>query len=218
MLKQLQAGSGILFAVFVALHLVNTWFAALGPDLYDGLQGFLRTAYQCPPVEIVLLTALVVHVVVGVARIVVEPKRTLSTRGRVHRYAGVFLLVVVVGHVLAVRGPSWFFDVYPGFAGLAFSIDYLPGFFYPYYLLLGMAGFYHGLNGVGIAARRLGMGAGFGPLPARGVAVASGFAALMTIAALLGLGGIWFDVGDVQSSAFAQLARDVLGIQSLAAP
>ena len=44
MLKQLQAGSGILFAVFVALHLVNTWFAAQGPDLYDGLQGFLRTA------------------------------------------------------------------------------------------------------------------------------------------------------------------------------
>ena len=76
-----------------------------------------------------MLTALVVHVVVGVARIVVEPKRTLSTRGRVHRYAGVFLLVVIVGHVLAVRGPSWFFDVYPGFAGLAFSVDYLPGFF-----------------------------------------------------------------------------------------
>ena len=80
-----------------------------------------------------------------------------------------------------------------------------------------MAGFYHGLNGVGITARRLGVGAGFGPLRARSVAVASGFAALMTVAALLGLGGIWFDVGDVQSSAFAQLARDVLGIQSLGA-
>jgi succinate dehydrogenase/fumarate reductase cytochrome b subunit len=214
MLKKLQAGTGLLFATFVAVHLVNTWLAALGPGVYDGLQGVLRSAYQFLPVEALVLAALLVHIVVGIMRIVSEPRRTLNLRSRIHRYAGFFLMVVIGGHVLAVRGPSWFFDVYPQFAGLAFSIDYLPQVFYPYYFLLGMAGFYHGLNGVGIAAPRLGVRPGLGSLSSRTVAVASAFAGLALVAALLGLGGVWFDVGDVQDSAFAQLVRDLLGIQS----
>ena len=154
MLKKLQAGTGLLFAAFVLVHLLNTWLAALGPGAYDGVQALLRNGYQWLPVEAVLLAALVVHIVVGIMRIASEPRRTLTLRSRIHRYTGFFLMVVIVGHVLAVRGPSWFFDVYPGFAGLAFTIDYLPGYFYPYYLLLGMAGFYHALNGIGIAASR----------------------------------------------------------------
>ncbi|MDH3643444.1 MAG: hypothetical protein OES38_15180 [Gammaproteobacteria bacterium] len=216
MLKKLQAGTGLLFAVFVAVHLANTWLAAFGPGAYDGVQGALRTVYQFMPLEALLLAALLVHIVVGVMRIVTEPRRTLDLRGKLHRYAGFFLLVVIAGHVLAVRGPSWFFDVYPAFAGLAFSLDYLPGYFYPYYFLLGMAGFYHALNGVGIATRRLGMVASLGSLSTRSVAVASGACGLGLLAGLLGLGGVFFDVGDVQSSAFAQLARELLGVQSVA--
>ena len=64
-----------------------------------------------------------------------------------HRYAGFFLLVFIGGHIVAVRGASWFYDVYPGFEGLAFSIAAVPGYFYPYYFLLAVAGFYHGING-----------------------------------------------------------------------
>jgi len=216
MLKKLQAGTGLLFAVFVAVHLMNTWLAAFGAGWYDGVQGILRNAYQLVPVEALLLAALMVHIVVGIMRIRLEPRRTLNLRARLHRYAGFFLMVVIAGHVLAVRGPSWFFDVYPGFAGLAFSIDYLPGYFYPYYFLLGMAGFYHALNGVGIAAGRLGWPPRPQSLPSARLAWTSAFAAVAMLAALLGFGGVWFDVGDVQNSAMAQLARDLFGIGTVA--
>ena len=214
MLKQLQAGTGLLFAVFVAAHLANTWLAALGPGAYDGVQAALRGVYQLMPVEALLLAALLVHIVVGIMRIVSEPKRTLTLRSKLHRYAGFFLMLVIGGHVLAVRGPSWFFDVYPGFAGLAFSIDFLPGYFYPYYFLLGMAGFYHALNGAGIAVGRLGWRPGPLGLTARGLAMVSGFAGLAMLLALLGFGGVLFDVGDVGTSGFAQLARDLFGISA----
>jgi succinate dehydrogenase/fumarate reductase cytochrome b subunit len=216
MLKKLQAGTGILFAAFVLVHLLNTWLAALGPGAYDGVQALLRNGYQWLPVEALLLAALGVHIVVGIMRIASEPRRTLTLRSRIHRYTGFFLMVVIVGHVLAVRGPSWFFDVYPGFAGLAFTIDYLPGYFYPYYFLLGVAGFYHALNGIGIAAARTGLRPGIAGLSTRHIAVATGFAGVAMVAALLGLGGIWFDVGDVQSSAFAQLAVELLGVERVA--
>lgn len=218
MLKKLQAITGLIFATFVAVHLLNTWLAGLGPAAYDGVQVALRQVYQFVFVEVLILSALLVHVVAGVMRVVKEPKRTLTIRARVHRYAGFFLMLVILGHILAVRGSSMFFDVYPGFAGLAFSIEFLPGFFYPYYLLLGVAGFYHALNGSGIALQRLrgrlgGLGWRF-VLPQRRLALASSVAALVMVVSLLGFGGVWFDVGDVASSDFARLAKELLGVET----
>lgn len=218
MLKKLQAITGLIFATFVAVHLLNTWLAGLGPAAYDGVQVALRQVYQFVFVEVLILSALLVHVVAGVMRLVKEPKRTLTIRARVHRYAGFFLMLVILGHILAVRGSSMFFDVYPGFAGLAFSIEFLPGFFYPYYLLLGVAGFYHALNGSSIALQRLrgrlgGLGWRF-VLPQRRLALASSVAALVMVVSLLGFGGVWFDVGDVASSDFARLAKELLGVET----
>ncbi len=207
-LKKLQAGTGILFAVFVLVHLLNTWLAVFGADVYDGVQAAVRQVYQFPPLEALLLAALAVHVVVGVMRIVKEPKRQLSTRAWLHRYAGFFLMLVIVGHILAVRGSSWFFDVYPGFAGLAFSLQAVPGYFFPYYFLLGLAGFYHALNGTSIAAVRLGWQV---RLPNRGLGGATALAAGAMLAALLGLGGVLFEVGDPWQSEFAILALELLG-------
>ncbi len=207
MLKQIQAGSGALFAVFVALHLVNTWLAGLGPAAYDGVQSVLRSVYQFAPVEALLLAALAVHLVVGIMRIVTEPKRQLSTRARWHRYAGFFLALFIGGHILAVRGSSWFYDVYPGFEGLAFSVAAVPAYFYPYYFLLGTAGFYHALNGLSIALPRLGLSF---RLPTSGLKVATlGAAALMTVS-LLGFGGVLFDVGNPADSPFAKLALEIV--------
>jgi succinate dehydrogenase/fumarate reductase cytochrome b subunit len=207
-LKRLQAATGALFAVFVAFHLVNTWLAAFGAQTYDGVQAVLRAVYQFAPVEALLLAALSVHMVVGILRIVREPKRTLSLRAKLHRYAGFFLLVFIFGHIVAVRGASWFFDVYPGFAGLAFSIAAIPGYFYPYYFLLGLAGFYHGLNGLGIALNRLGLSL---HIQTRQLRLATAVAGVLLIAALLGLGGVWFDVGDNSQSGFAKLAMELMG-------
>ena len=207
MLKQVQAGTGVLFAVFVAVHLINLWLASLGSSAYDGFQEMVRPAYQWPPVEILLLAALAVHVVVGLMRIFSEPKRTLTPRGRWHRRAGIFMLIVIIGHIFAVRGPSWFFDLYPQFAGLAFSIDFAPYYFYPYYFLLGLGGFYHMLNGLSIALPRLG---GSMPLSTQVLRRVTWGAGGLTVAALLGFGGLWTDVGDPYQSEFARLALELL--------
>jgi len=213
MLKPIQAVTGLVFAVFVSLHLLNTWTASLGPGVYDGLQELLRQLYQFAPVEALFLAALMVHLVSGILRIVIEPKRTLTARARWHRYAGFFLMAVIGGHILAVRGASFFYDVYPGFEGLAFSIEAVPEYFYPYYFLLALAGLYHGLNGAGIAASRLGWFRAL-PMPVlRRATIAGG---LLTVLALGGLGGWFFETGNVAESGFAVLttgiAEEVFGV------
>jgi succinate dehydrogenase/fumarate reductase cytochrome b subunit len=206
MLKKIQAATGLLFAFFLGLHLINTWLATLGPAVYDGLQGTLRNIYQFAPLEALFLASLAVHLVVGVLRIVTEPKREMNRRARWHRYAGFFLLVFIGGHIMAVRGSSWFYDVYPGFAGLAFSIEAVPGYFYPYYFLLAVAGFYHGLNGASIALGRLGFVATLAT-PTLSRATMAG--AALTLLALGGLGGWYYDVGNVAESDFAVLAIEI---------
>ena len=211
MLKQIQAATGLIFAVVLGFHLLNTWLAAFGPGVYDGVQGVLRTVYQANVVEALILAALAVHLVVGLRRIGLEPKRQLTARARWHRYTGFFLLVVIGGHILAVRGSSWFYDVYPGFAGLAFSIAAVPAYFYPYYFLLAVAGLYHGLNGAGIALGRLRPGAG--PAAMLNIVAlkrATLAGALLTVAALGGLGGWYYDVGNVAESDFARLTTGIV--------
>ncbi|MEM1435593.1 MAG: hypothetical protein AAGG11_16155 [Pseudomonadota bacterium] len=206
MLATLQAATGLIFGVFVALHLLNTWLAAFGAETYDGVQRALRAAYQLPPLEALILCALLVHLGIGLYRVWQSPRPTVA-RGRWHRYAGLFLAVFIGGHILAVRGSSWIFDVYPGFEGLAFTLQAVPGYFYPYYFLLALAGLYHGLNGAGIALARLRGGAVLA-LPTLKRATAVGAAA--TVAALGGLGGIWTHLDNPQDSAFARLALAVL--------
>ncbi|MEM7099461.1 MAG: hypothetical protein AAF541_14450 [Pseudomonadota bacterium] len=207
-LKKLQAWSGIVFFVFVVLHLINTWLGALGPEVYNGVQQLLRVIYQFPPIEALVLAAGLVHIIVGLVRIKIEPKRELTLRARMHRYAGLFLALVIAGHVTAVRGPSMFLDIYPGFHGLAFSVDAVPMYFFPYYFLLAVAGFYHGLNGFSIAMSRVG---GRFRISNHRIASFTAIAAVLSLATLLALAGTWHDLGNVYDNDFARLALEIIG-------
>lgn len=209
MTGKLQAVTGLAFGTFLVFHLLNTYLAAFGASAYDGAQQVLRTAYQFLPVEALILLALGVHLVLGLRAVWRKP-RPVSGRGRWHRYAGLFLAVVIVGHLLAVRGSSWFFGVYPEFSGLAFSLEAVPGYFYPYYFLLAVAGFYHGLNGAGIALARL---KGKALLPAPVLYGATAFGTLLTVLALAGFRGLWTDIGHPEQSAFAKLALQLVGLR-----
>ncbi len=135
-LARVQAVSGLLFLAFVAVHLVNLMLAARSPAAYNGFQRALRPLYQFPPLELGLVAApLLVHVVAGVRRLRRGPAPR-GWRARLHRWSGVFLLVVLFGHIAAVRGSSLVFGVYPEFEGLVLSLWLAPRVFYPYYAVL----------------------------------------------------------------------------------
>lgn len=211
-LRKAQAVSGMVFGVFLALHLANTWLAGLSPAAYDGFQGWIRTVYQSPLVEPIVLGALVVHLAVAVLRKRGGRPAPVGARARWHRNAGIFLAVFVFGHVVAVRGASFFAGVHPGFAGLSFTLAQVPGYFYPYYLLFGAAALYHGLNGLAVAAARLGWRA---RLAQRSLLAATAVGSALVLLALLGFGGVLYDIHDPYDNDYARL---VLGIAGGSAP
>lgn len=217
-LVRIQALSGLVFAIFLSLHLVNVMASALGPGLYDAFQVRIRPFYQFPLLEVgVLLASLVVHIAAGVTRLRRRPRSRnwgqLPLRTRLHRLSAYFLLVFVLGHFAATRAPSLLDGVYIGFAGLSFTMWKLPGYFYPYYLLLGLTGLYHGSYGAYLALRALGV-----RLPSVSRLGAKAWVPLAAAAVLLALGvlsfgGFLYPIDDPRQSAFAGWLHERVGLE-----
>jgi succinate dehydrogenase/fumarate reductase cytochrome b subunit len=210
-----QAISGLIFALFLVLHLANLVAAWFGQAAFDAWMGAMRWYYQLPLVELAaVLAAAVVHMLAAIVRIRRRRRRARrvdrpSWRVRLHRYSGYFLMAAFFGHVLATRGPGLLGQP-ANFALVNFSLSYVGAFFFPYYLLLAISGFYHLSHGVVAGLRVLGV-----RLPAALTASRSrGFwawAALATIVSLLGvlaLGGVLYTPDQSGHEAWKRLAND----------
>jgi len=145
LLSRAQAIAGVLFLVFLIMHLGNALLGVFGADTYNHyILEFL-----------LVIGPLITHGIAGVWLHFLRKKRPgrPTTRHRALRYrlqtwAGFFLLSVVFVHMLATRGISWWFNVASGFESVAFSLWWVPAYFYPYYLALFSAGLYHGWMGL----------------------------------------------------------------------
>lgn len=211
-----QAISGAVFALFLLVHLINQMISVLGASRYDAAQGVLRAGYQFPLLELgVVVAPLLVHVVTVVRRFFLRralklPSPAPSLRVRLHRWSGRFLLVFVFGHFAATRGTDLLYGTPPRFEGVAWSFQWIPLYFWPYYTLLGLAGWYHLLHGLGTAGgllelpwlATLARPRVFRPL------VALGGVAL--VLAMLSFGGVVRDVGHPETSPFAKSVLQAL--------
>ena len=215
-LTQLQAASGLLFALFVFVHLANTTAALGDAESYNSFQRSARQLYQNPVLEVTLVgLPLLVHLSAAIVRI---RRRGLTSRGgdlraRLHRYTGYYLLLVIVGHLVAVRGTSLAFGVFPEFEGVSFSLWWQPWLFYPYYVLLSTCALYHGTNGVLVALRAFGV-----PVPIAfqrgwGFWLPTGVASVALFLAVLALGGLLYDVPDPTSNDYARLWERYFGVE-----
>lgn len=207
-LVRVQAVSGLMFATFLVLHLLNTMSAVLGQSMYDAVQRTFRWYYQFPLVEIVCVaSAAAIHIWAGVVRMWRRRGRERSAvplRLRLHRWSAYYLLVFITGHVLATRGASLFLGLKPDFAFLSYAMVIAPVFFYPYYTLLFASGLYHLAHGGLTALRLLG---GRLDLSPRAFRWAVSAAALTGFLAVLSFGGIFFQIDTHRYPEFHALAQ-----------
>jgi succinate dehydrogenase/fumarate reductase cytochrome b subunit len=208
-LTQWQSLTGLVFFVFLGVHLATQAAGVFGAQTYDAVQSTVRRVYQFPLVEVPVVLALVAHAVLAVAQLL--RRRGLSPGARLHSLTGLFLLVFFVGHVAATRGASLVFGVPPAFAGLAFTLRWVPAFFWPYYVLLGVAGAVHAALGLRVAVAMV------SPRSATRTGRAPQVLAVaLSVTAVLGVlaaGGAFFDVGAPEQSPYAALLRR-LGVAS----
>ena len=77
---------------------------------------------------------LLLHIVTSVRRVVRRRRlgqpQSRAVRTRLQRYSAVVLLVFIVGHVVATRGASLVYEVWPGFDAIAFTMLWVPAYFF----------------------------------------------------------------------------------------
>jgi len=216
MLIRLQAAAGTVFLIFTALHLANTATAAVGVEAYNAYQRSIRAVYQHPVVEIGgLALPLLVHVSAAFLRWRRGGLRfrAKSWRSRLHTLTGIYLLLVIGGHVAATRGPSLVYGFHPEFDGGAFSLWWMPALFYPYYVIFALSALYHGSNGLLLAAAAFGR-----PLP-RGLQRGPGYwlplavCAVLVILGLFGFGGLLYPIADPTDNAYARMWQELGAVE-----
>lgn len=214
--QRIQALSGAIFSTFLFVHLVNQALATLGSARYDSVQGVLSKGYQFLPVELVVITgSLLVHMTAALRSLWLRRGAStptpLSWRVRLHRYSGRFLLVFVFGHFAATRGSGLLYDTPPQFAGIAWTFQWTPLYFWPYYTLLGWCGWYHLVHGLSTSGALLNLKwlSWLSRPTAFKTTVLSGLVALAL--GVLSFGGVFFDVGTPWQSPYAKTVLRLVG-------
>jgi len=209
---RVQAVSGLCFAAFLTLHVAATVSAIFGEAAFTFVQHAGRRMYQFPIVELGLIAAFALHLI-SAWKLRRRARATVGrhARRRLHRYAGIYLVLFVAGHALATRGVSLAGDVDSGFDAVAFSIAWVPAWFLPYYFFLAMAGLYHAWWGSLTALARLGWSAP-GALRAHAAFWLLPLAGLMLIPlALARFAGLLGDIGDPMASEYARYYLSLFG-------
>ena len=136
---------------------------------------------------------------------------------RLQRYSAIVLLVFIVGHVVATRGSSLIYDVWPGFDAIAFTMIWVPAYFIPYYTLFSVAALYHLVNGLGVALPRLGLRGMHGSRMGRVVAGLTVVGAVLLVLGVAGFVGAFQEVrGRATDSSYARMLEQ-LGVTDRAA-
>jgi hypothetical protein len=112
------------------------------------------------------------------------------------------------GFQAAARGPSLALGFHPGFAGISFSLWWLPGVFFVYYTLFAAAALGHGINGALLALHTLGVRRDASlPGGSRGLLVPVAAGTALVVLALLAFGGRLFPIADPTQNPYARMQR-----------
>lgn len=169
-----QGCSGLVIALFAYPHLFNTALAGIAGEAgYEAFQLWARRIYRHPIFETVLISSITIHTVAAVYHTYfVVPKKAaapssekndkgaaapLTTAQRIkslHGTTGWILAAFIVGHIYATRFDMP--DLRIGWTGNVTATHLLRYWFVPYYVLLGVAGFFHTFVGIERSVKRLG--------------------------------------------------------------
>ena len=213
---RIQAASGLVFSLFLVLHLTNTMLASGGEDAYNGFQAGARAFYQTAIFEVVVIAIpLVTHLTASIVRIV--RRRRAGSAGRpplrlrLHRYSGWFLLAVIGGHVAATRLVPLATSSEVRFGDLHFTTVLFGVGFSLYYAMLGICGTYHLANGLTIAARVFGVRWPAALRRGPGFWVPVGGASMAVVAGVASFSGWIFEVGPETWGSAAAWIADLMG-------
>ena len=228
--KSLNAVSGLLFGLFLVMHLLSHYAITLAgyDEANEILQG-LRKVYRNPIFEAVLFGSLITHMYSNVClymsrnRIASTVKEDDNKKKKVgtmelnaHRIAGYFLSLSIFGHVTATRLVPMFILDDSSEYDYSFAIDaanHLPGpFFFVYLALLGITGGWHLIYGSWSAIATLRGGSIRGKSMPMVLKVAAMVNHLIIVLSIMVLGGVFYKIDVSSKSHLHSQVSSALGL------
>ena len=144
-LRRLHAVTAALLVAFAAVHLTNHLVALGGVDAHLAVMEVARRVYRHPVVEAVLLAAVAVQVVSGVALVARGWRARRGLVAWLQAGSGLYLALFLLNHVGAVLAGrlALGLDTNFHFAAAGFHVAPFQLFFAPYYFLGVVALFVH---------------------------------------------------------------------------
>lgn len=144
-IKIVHTFSGICLSMFIGLHLFNHFYSILGADKHIELMTMLRYFYRNIFVETILVFAVFIQIISGLALFKANRKKAISIVDKLQIWTGLYLAFFLLVHLGAVFIGRFFLHLdtnfYFGVAGLNhFPINL---FFIPYYGLAIVSFFGH---------------------------------------------------------------------------
>lgn len=144
-IKKIHYLSGLLFTLFVGVHLFNHMVSIFGADKHIEVMNTLRLFYRNIFIETILLMAVLVQIISGIKLFKTNRKIAITPFDKLHIYTGLYLAIFFIIHLSAVLGGRFFLHLdtnfYFGVAGLNLFPFNL--FFIPYYALAILSFFGH---------------------------------------------------------------------------
>jgi succinate dehydrogenase/fumarate reductase cytochrome b subunit len=144
---RIQAITGILFSIYLILHLLNHAVAIAGPESYNAVQYNLRIFYQHPFIEIPFIIIIpVIHLYIGIKQ---AWKRKFLFNGPLYtllfRFSGYIVGMIYFIHVFFTRGQALLHNLSTSYESIAYSLTARPlkYFFLPYYIFFSACGIIH---------------------------------------------------------------------------
>jgi len=218
-LKKMQAASGLVFATFLFLHLINSISSHKGQVFYDTVQSKFRLYYQNPFVEIVIvLGSLLIHFLSNILLFylrnenkpekIPDSKLSSGSASKYQRYSGLVLAVIVGLHATFTRILPYLHGQIADFQTVSFTVEIFPIIFYPYYIFYGINAIYHLSHGFLQSTQVLGLRTGNWVKETQSISfkIFVAIASLAIISAVMAFGGIYYS--DINRSKYPEFRKE----------
>jgi hypothetical protein len=136
--------SGALLSVFILLHLSNHLFALFGADMHNQVMQLFRKIYRFPPLEGLLLLAVLTQLLTGIS-LAFHKWKNQPIMVKLQVGSGLYLSLFLIYHLWAILMARfvWIVETDIHFANAGLQTRPSIYFFLPYYSLAVMATFVH---------------------------------------------------------------------------
>lgn len=143
--KKIHHFSGLLLISFIAVHLLNHIMIFYSVDAHISFMTAFRKVYRFPPIEVLLLTAVLVQVISGSRLLYKKWKLKNDIWDKLQMYSGAYFIYFLIVHVSAVLFGRyvWHLDTNVYFGAAVLNIKPILYYFVFHYGLAILAFFTH---------------------------------------------------------------------------